>query len=96
MRSVGKTIRRTLRNLVRSWRVDVLLAIHALAASRLLAGGFRRFVVYLDELLRGSKMNPALTVVGDQLWKRIGESMDRVELRLRKAVFAIPHLRIGL
>ena len=31
-------------------------------------------------------MNPALTVVGDQLWKRIGESMDRVELRLRKAV----------
>lgn len=31
-------------------------------------------------------MNPALTVVGDQLWRRIGESMDRVELRLRKAV----------
>ena len=31
-------------------------------------------------------MNPALTVVGDQLWQRIGESMDRVELRLRKAV----------
>lgn len=31
-------------------------------------------------------MDPALTVVGDQLWQRIGESMDRVELRLRKAV----------
>jgi hypothetical protein len=31
-------------------------------------------------------MNPALTVVGDQLWQRIGESMDRIELRLRKAV----------
>jgi hypothetical protein len=31
-------------------------------------------------------MNPTLTVVGDQLWKRIGESMDRVELRLRKVV----------
>lgn len=30
-------------------------------------------------------MNPALKVVGDQLWQRIGESMDRVELRLRKA-----------
>lgn len=31
-------------------------------------------------------MNPAMKVVGDQLWQRIGESMDRVELRLRKAV----------
>lgn len=31
-------------------------------------------------------MNLPLTVVGDQLWKRIGESMDRVELRLRKAI----------
>ncbi|MFM7928674.1 MAG: hypothetical protein ACKO9Q_13275, partial [Pirellula sp.] len=31
-------------------------------------------------------MQTALTVVGDQLWKRICESMDRVELRLRKAV----------
>ena len=31
-------------------------------------------------------MNLALTVVGDQLWKRIGESMDRVEIRLRKTV----------
>jgi hypothetical protein len=31
-------------------------------------------------------MNLALTVVGDKLWKRIGESMDRVELRLRKAI----------
>jgi hypothetical protein len=31
-------------------------------------------------------MNPALTVVGDRLWQRIGESMDRVELRLRKVV----------
>lgn len=31
-------------------------------------------------------MDKALTIVGDQLWKRIGESMDRVELRLRKAV----------
>ncbi len=31
-------------------------------------------------------MNIGLTVVGDQLWKRIGESMDRVELRLRKAI----------
>ncbi|HUP81563.1 MAG TPA: hypothetical protein VM260_23635 [Pirellula sp.] len=31
-------------------------------------------------------MNFALTVVGEQLWKRIGESMDRVELRLRKTI----------
>jgi hypothetical protein len=31
-------------------------------------------------------MNFALTVVGDQLWKRIGESMDRVELRLLKTI----------
>jgi len=30
-------------------------------------------------------MTPGLSVVGDQLWKRIGESMDRVEQRLRKA-----------
>ena len=31
-------------------------------------------------------MDSALSVVGDQLWKRIGESMDRVELRLRKMI----------
>jgi len=31
-------------------------------------------------------MNLPLTVVGDRLWKRIGESMDRVELRLRKVI----------
>ncbi len=31
-------------------------------------------------------MTLELTVVGDQLWKRIGESMDRVELRLRKTI----------
>jgi len=31
-------------------------------------------------------MNLTLTVVGDQLWKKIGESMDRVEVRLRKAI----------
>lgn len=31
-------------------------------------------------------MGIQLTVVGDELWKRIGESMDRVELRLRKTV----------
>jgi hypothetical protein len=31
-------------------------------------------------------MDLELSVVGDQLWKRIGESMDRVELRLRKVV----------
>lgn len=31
-------------------------------------------------------MHPELKVVGEQLWKRIGESMDRVELRLRKVV----------
>lgn len=31
-------------------------------------------------------MNPALTVVGEKLWQRIGESMDRVELRLRRVV----------
>jgi len=31
-------------------------------------------------------MNLPLTVVGDQLWKRIGESMDRVERRLRKVI----------
>ena len=31
-------------------------------------------------------MNLALTVMGDQLWKKIGESMDRVEVRLRKVI----------
>jgi hypothetical protein len=31
-------------------------------------------------------MNIALTIVGDQLWKRISESMDRVELRLQRTV----------
>ncbi len=31
-------------------------------------------------------MTRALTIVGDQLWKKIGESMDRVELRLRKTI----------
>ncbi len=31
-------------------------------------------------------MSLALTVVGDQLWKKIGDSMDRVELRLRKTI----------
>ncbi len=31
-------------------------------------------------------MSPSLTVVGDKLWQRIGESMDRVELRLRKVI----------
>ncbi|MCE2812388.1 MAG: hypothetical protein LW850_18535 [Planctomycetaceae bacterium] len=31
-------------------------------------------------------MHPELKVVGEELWKRIGESMDRVELRLRKVV----------
>jgi hypothetical protein len=45
-------------------------------------------------------MNPALTVVGDQLWRRIGESMDRVELRLKKAVSilestSIPYAIVG-
>jgi len=36
--------------------------------------------------MKGNRMNLPLTVVGDQLWKRIGESMDRVELRLRKVI----------
>ena len=31
-------------------------------------------------------MHPELKVVGEELWKRIGESIDRVELRLRKVV----------
>jgi hypothetical protein len=31
-------------------------------------------------------MNSSLNVVGEQLWKKIGESMDRVEARLRKTV----------
>lgn len=31
-------------------------------------------------------MPASLTVVGDQLWKRIGESVERVELRLRKTI----------
>jgi len=31
-------------------------------------------------------MNLPLTIVGDQLWKKISESMDRVELRLRKVI----------
>ena len=36
--------------------------------------------------MKGNRMNLPLTVVGDQLWKRIGESMDRVERRLRKVI----------
>ena len=39
-------------------------------------------------------MNLPLTVVGDQLWKRIGESMDRVELRLRKVIAILETIRI--
>jgi len=39
-------------------------------------------------------MNLPLTVVGDQLWKRIGESMDRVELRLRKVIAILETTRI--
>lgn len=39
-------------------------------------------------------MNPALTVVGDQLWKRIGESMERVELRLRKVNAILENAKI--
>jgi hypothetical protein len=35
-----------------------------------------------------------LRVVGDQLWKKIGESMDRVELRLRKTVAILEHAKI--
>lgn len=31
-------------------------------------------------------MNRNLTVVGDQLWEKIGESMERVEQRLRKVI----------
>lgn len=34
--------------------------------------------------MKGDQMVHGLTVVGDQLWRKIGESMDRVELRLRK------------
>ncbi len=45
-------------------------------------------------------MGLQLTIVGDELWKRIGESMDRVELRLRKTVAileaaAIPFAIVG-
>jgi hypothetical protein len=48
----------------------------------------------------GVSMQTTLTVVGDQLWKRICESMDRVELRLRRAVSilestAIPFAVVG-
>ncbi|MFN7877782.1 MAG: hypothetical protein ACK5PB_20855 [Pirellula sp.] len=39
-------------------------------------------ITYLEEYRIGIQ----LTVVGDELWKRIGELMDRVELRLRKTV----------
>jgi hypothetical protein len=42
-------------------------------------------MLYSEGLKKGNQMTLGLTVVGDQLWKRIGESMDRVELRLRKA-----------
>ena len=31
-------------------------------------------------------MTQPLTIVGEQLWNRIGESMDRVELRLRRTI----------
>ncbi len=45
-------------------------------------------------------MSLPLTVVGDQLWNRIGESMDRVELRLRRTVAilesaAVPFAIVG-
>ena len=36
--------------------------------------------------MEGKRMTLELTIVGDALWKRIGESMDRVELRLRKTI----------
>lgn len=39
-------------------------------------------------------MSLPLTVVGDQLWKRIGESMDRVEERLRKTIAILESARI--
>lgn len=31
-------------------------------------------------------MSQPLTIVGDQLWNRIGESMNRVEVRLRRTI----------
>ncbi len=39
-------------------------------------------------------MTLALTVVGDQLWKKIGDSMDRVELRLRKTISILETAKI--
>jgi hypothetical protein len=39
-------------------------------------------------------MSLQLTVVGDELWKRIGDSMDRVELRLRKTVAILENASI--
>ncbi len=45
-------------------------------------------------------MAEALTVFGDELWKKIGESMDRVEQRLRKTIgileaSAVPFAIVG-
>jgi hypothetical protein len=48
----------------------------------------------LEAIHKGNRMNLALTVVGDQLWKRIGESMDRVEQRLRKVIAILETTRI--
>ncbi|MEQ1829844.1 MAG: hypothetical protein ABL921_28030 [Pirellula sp.] len=39
-------------------------------------------------------MTFALSVVGEQLWKKIGESMDRVELRLRKTISILETAKI--
>lgn len=45
-------------------------------------------------------MTQQLTIVGEQLWKRIGESMERVEERLRRTVSilesaAVPYAVVG-
>lgn len=46
----------------------------------------RRFVLSSDGIKKGDGMDLELNIVGDQLWKRIGESIDRVELRLRRSI----------
>lgn len=47
-----------------------------------------------ESTCRDDEMTVPLTVVGDQLWKRIGESMDRVEERLRKTIAILEATKI--
>ena len=40
-------------------------------------------------------MTTPLTIVGDQLWEKIGASMERVELRLQKTIAILETAKIS-